>query len=291
MVAKKAVYPSELPKPKLTVSRSDATSKIQKQIDLGQAHEEAVIGSAADLDHASGEKRSWHDYNKELLGTIFDNIKISKEYESSSHGAIFSMGNRGFYEKVDDYRESVRYKLKALQSILRRIELFEEPHKDANLPAVIETPVIGSDKNVFIVHGHDEELKEKTARLVSDLGLSPIILHEQVNSGLTLIEKLEINAERSTFAIILLTPDDTGYSVADGQKKAEKRARQNVILELGYFIGKFGRSRTSAVYKGLKAPSDFDGIVYISYDDEGAWRYKIAKELKAAGYDINMNNL
>lgn len=290
MVAKKALSTTELPKPKLNVKRDEAREKIEKRIDLGRELEEKPIASNTDLSKAKESRRIWHDYNKELLGTIFSNEKIAREYQSSSHGAVFMVGSRSFYQEVDDYRESVQYKLAALTSILERLELFDQP-TDLEVAALpIRTPLEGSEKNIFIVHGHDETLKEKVARLVSDLGLKPVILHEQPNKGETVIEKLESNASRSTFAIILLTPDDFGYSSVDGPNKVSSRARQNVILELGYFIGKLGRSRTCAIYRDMEIPSDFNGVVYVPYDD-GAWRYNVAKELKAAGYSIDMNNL
>ncbi|QQS20413.1 nucleotide-binding protein [Candidatus Saccharibacteria bacterium] len=187
----------------------------------------------------------------------------------------------------------MQYKLNSLQSIVGRLELFPETvpsHTSQSQPTITKLAE-GSEANIFIVHGHDNELKEQTARLVSDLGLKPIILHEQENKGQTLIEKLESNANKSSFAIVLLTPDDYGYSVEDGLEKARPRARQNVVLELGYFIGKLGRSRTCALYKGVDAPTDFDGVVYTPADEAQAWRYTVAKELKAAGYKIDMNKL
>jgi len=104
--------------------------------------------------------------------------------------------------------------------------------------------VTESDRNppgnkVFIAHGHDEVAKQIVARFVSQLDLEPIILHEQPNCGRTIIEKLEAHT-LVDFAVVLLTPDDVGYP-ADDATKQSKRARQNVILELGLFLGVLGR--------------------------------------------------
>ena len=137
-------------------------------------------------------------------------------------------------------------------------------------------------RRVFIVHGHDEAAKQSMARFLEQLKLEPIILHEQPNLGRTIIEKIEDHSDVG-FAIVLLTPDDEAVT-PNGN---ERRARQNVILELGYFIGHLGRGRVAALKKGdIELPSDIIGVVYTDFDDRGAWRYDLAKELRGAGYPI-----
>lgn len=145
-------------------------------------------------------------------------------------------------------------------------------------------------KRVFIVHGHDTEVKETVARFLDRLGLEPIILHEQPSSGLTVIEKFEAFANVG-FAVVLLTPDDVGAMAAD-QTSLKKRARQNVILELGYFLGKLSRKRVCALYKkDIEIPSDYQGVLYVEFDPAGAWRTKVAQELVEAGFSINLDAL
>jgi predicted nucleotide-binding protein len=141
-------------------------------------------------------------------------------------------------------------------------------------------------KKVFVVHGHDDGAKETVARFIERLGLEAIILHEHPNSGNTLIEKFEVFADVG-FAVVLLTPDDF---VPNGKKPfgVEARARQNVVFELGYFVGKLTRHRVCALYKpDVEMPSDFHGVVYVELDDNGAWRIKLAKELSAARVPID----
>ncbi len=109
-----------------------------------------------------------------------------------------------------------------------------------------------------------------------------MILHEQPNRGQTIIEKFEQHSDVG-FAVVLLTPDDIGAAV-QAPDKTKKRVRQNVILELGYFIGKLGRKRVCSLYvEGVELPSDIHGVLYISYDRNGKWRSKLAKEIQAAG--------
>ena len=146
------------------------------------------------------------------------------------------------------------------------------------------------DKKVFVVHGHDMTVKESSARFLEKLGLDAIILHEQANSGQTVIEKFEMFSDVG-FAVILLTPDDLGHPVNDAAK-IKPRARQNVILELGYFLGKLGRNRVAALCAdGVEIPSDYQGVVYIELDKGGAWRTKLAQELIMAGMSINLSGL
>lgn len=146
---------------------------------------------------------------------------------------------------------------------------------------------LGSNK-IFIVHGHDGGIKETVARFISQLGLESVILHEQPSQGRTIIEKFEDHSDVG-YAIALITPDDVGSSIKEPEN-TRQRARQNVIFEFGYFIGKLGRHRVTALVKGdIEVPSDYSGVLYIPVDEAGAWRSRLIKELKSVGYDIDAN--
>lgn len=119
----------------------------------------------------------------------------------------------------------------------------------------------------FIVHGHDEKTKLEVKNFLQNtLGLEePIILHEQPSVGRTLVEKLEDLAASADLAFVVLTPDDHFAEAGDGDIGCG-RARQNVILELGFFLGVFGRrsGRVFLLYKGpLDLPSDLSGVIYL----------------------------
>jgi predicted nucleotide-binding protein len=140
----------------------------------------------------------------------------------------------------------------------------------------------------FVVHGHDQSAKESVARFLERLGIEAVILHEQATGGRTIVEKLEHYSDVA-FAVVLLTPDDVGGVKDAAPDKLESRARQNVILELGYFVGKLSRKHVCALYKGpLELPSDYFGVGYVSLDDTG-WRIELGKELRAAGFKVDMN--
>ena len=142
---------------------------------------------------------------------------------------------------------------------------------------------------VFVVHGHDEEMKHSVARIVSTLKLDPIILHEQPNKGKTIIEKFESESDLG-FAIVLMSPDDIAYPATGTPDDAKPRARQNVVLELGYFVGKLGRDRVMALKRGdVDVPTDLSGVVYTKYDKSGNWRLELVRELKACGYSVDAN--
>ena len=147
---------------------------------------------------------------------------------------------------------------------------------------------------IFVVHGHDEGMKEAVARTLKNIGLEPIILHEQANRGKTIIEKFETCSENVSFAVVLLSPDDKGYKADQEPESASYRARQNVILELGYFLGKLGRENVCALLKteeNFEFPSDIFGSLYTPYDSNSGWKLALAKELKVAGYDIDFGKL
>jgi predicted nucleotide-binding protein len=139
---------------------------------------------------------------------------------------------------------------------------------------------------VFVVHGHNDEMKQSVARTLEKLGLKPIILHEQPNQGRTVMEKF-IDYTDVGFAVVLLSPDDLAYSKEKSHKEATTRARQNVIFELGFFLGKLGRTHVAALYQKddkFELPSDYSGVLYIPYDTVGHWRYQLAGKLQACGY-------
>ena len=146
-----------------------------------------------------------------------------------------------------------------------------------------------SYNKVFIVHGHNEEVKLRTARFVEKLGFKAVILHEQASRGKTIIEKIEHYTDVN-FAIVLYTPDDLGNT--NEQAKAgelNSRARQNVIFEHGYLMAKIGRENVVALVSDrLELPNDISGVVYVS---DANWEMDIAKEMKSTGYDVDFNKL
>lgn len=141
-----------------------------------------------------------------------------------------------------------------------------------------------NNSQVFIVYGHDEIAKFDVANFVTDLKLEPIILHMQASSGRTIIEKIEYYSNVG-FGIVLYTPCDIGQKA--GGLTARYRARQNVVFEHGYLIGKLGRPRVTAIVKGaVETPNDISGVVYVGMDSAGGWQEQLKIEMRDAGYHV-----
>lgn len=174
-----------------------------------------------------------------------------------------------------------------LRSSLAELELMQAGAETQSRTDGSEIDVKKDTRNIFLVHGHDEAVTSAVARFLERLDLHPIILHEQPNLGRTIIEKFEAHADVG-FAVVLLTPDDVGGLASTG--KLNPRARQNVILELGYFIGKLGRAKVCALYaEGVEIPSDIHGVLFVPYDAGGGWRLRLANEIRAAGISVDLN--
>ena len=186
------------------------------------------------------------------------------------------------------YKKGLERAVVILQSIRKEVADYFVDESEVEQPNNSQCCI--NTKRVFVVHGHDETLREKVARTLEKLGLLPIILREQPNEGQTLIEKFESKADVG-FAVVLLTPDDIGYD-KNNPNEAAGRARQNVVLELGYFVGRIGRKRVMAIrHPDVELPGDVFGLVYTDSQDEHGWKVELVRELKAAGYSVDANKL
>lgn len=175
--------------------------------------------------------------------------------------------------------------LSHIKSIFEKAQISK--HADQTI-GLINKPTIVRKNEVFIVHGHDELAKVEVARFIEKLGFTPIILHEQASSGKTIIEKIE-EYSNVGFGIVLYTPCDIGGT---SQNALKNRARQNVVFEHGYLIGKIGRKNVCALVKGeIETPNDISGVVYVGMDASKGWQMGVAKELKSSGYNVDMNIL
>jgi predicted nucleotide-binding protein len=268
--------------PALRVPRAEAAEKIQAQINEGEALLAQQPRSEPELDRVKEERRIWSDYNRELLVRLFTSSAVAEEYSAFVGGAL-SM-RPSFSELVEYWRNDVQRSLTRLRSIYRRLELFPAPNSAASEPRRVADRGTG----VFIVHGSNNEAKETVARFLERLQLTVTILHEQPDKGRTIIEKFEDNASVG-YAVVLLTADDVGARRTT-PNDLQPRARQNVLLELGYFLGTLGRTHVCALREeGVEIPSDLSGVLYVPFDAAGAWKLRLATEIKAAGINVDLN--
>ncbi|MCY3870191.1 MAG: nucleotide-binding protein [Gemmatimonadetes bacterium] len=239
---------------------------------------------------SSPEFQKW-DRNTEIAiaNTFGENSRHVSDFTSISYVPPIATSGMTGSDYHGWYISGLEQATSVLQSMIEEVEEYWE---DDSLAAGVSTSDNKTSpehlRDVFIIHGRDDGTKEIVARFIERLGLKPIILHEEPNQGQTIIEKFEQHAEVA-FAIALLTPDDTG-GLADKEQPHKPRARQNVIFEFGYFMGKLGRQRVCALKKeNVETPSDYDGVLYIPFDESGAWRMKLVGELKTAGLDVDAN--
>jgi len=125
----------------------------------------------------------------------------------------------------------------------------------------IEAPAaITGKKQIFIVHGHDTEARDQLELALHRLELKPFILMNTSGEGKTIIEALEGQIGKgysAGFGIVLMTPDDRGYAIANGEEEIKPRARQNVVLETGMLLSSLTRKRMAIIVKDyLEIPSD-----------------------------------
>lgn len=241
--------------------------------------------NCSEMHEAQSNFSYWDHEVSQWLDEGFPNSGLSADWSSQPAVSFYA----GRYELDDphiwsQFHSSIRHRLKWISMIPRH----------GSLPKPItngkQVPELASSRKIFVVHGHNDGIRESVARTLSKLDLEPVILHEQTNNGQTIIEKFENHADVA-FAVVLLTADDVGSAKSDPDAKLS-RARQNVIFEHGYFIGKLGRKRVCALYEdGVELPSDLSGVVYVLIDRHAAWQITLAKEIKAAGVHIDLNKL
>ena len=213
-------------------------------------------------------------------------------YKWAAHlrsGGMF-LGRGPSIEAVQQEVEEGRQKaIATLEEIILRFneELELAPPESEPRPQATRTGAESS--RVFVVHGHEDGPREAVARFLQKIDFEPIILHEQANRGRTVIEKVEAHGD-VIFAVVLLTPDDDGCLRGE---TAQPRPRQNVLLELGYFIGRLGRDHVCALKIGeMELPSDFGGVVWVPFDAAtGGWKLVLARELRDLGFDVDGNKV
>ena len=250
-----------------------------------------------------GKKPSpaWNTWAARIEQLLTRSVKPNGEpfvYLASAKDARIQ-GN--YRDQFDQAKAGYMGALESLKKLLTEGDIFGElltPPSSSDLPELPSRMVRGgrsvNSKKVFVVHGHDHELKIELEVFLARIGLLPVVLHREVDGGKTLIEKFESNSDVA-FVFILLTPDDIAFAAEeqtldDSKRSKEFRARQNVIFEFGYFVAKLGRQRVCALLKGNVAiPSDLTGLIYKTVEtDVEAIGFALLKELKAAGLQLEL---
>lgn len=243
--------------------------RLTRNIDLN-----AFLAKSEDTESsmAGSAVLQWPDEQREILGLKV--LLIGKMSADDSFALNFC--HTFFYDRK--IIESVRkFTSSFLVPFVRDYQHYVENEHDPE--PVVFRPV---SRKVFIVHGHDNDALQSVARFISRIGLEEIILSERPDGSRTIIEKFEAESGDVSFAIVLMTPDDSGNALA--AESIRLRARQNVLYELGYFAGKLGRGKVLVLKKGdIEIPSDLAGVLYTELDEHGGWKRKLLSELAYAG--------
>ena len=248
-----------------------------------------AISELEQLQRDSPEFRKWHrDTEVAITNTFGTESRHIQDFTRIIYVGPISWGRTTpDSERQKAYVRGLDSAASVLESMIDEIEEYWEDENQTPPSSAAQENERTNTKEVFVVHGRDNEAKETVARFLTKLSLTPVILHEQPNQGRTILEKFEQHVQVG-FAVALLTPDDVG-ALQDSSNDLKPRARQNVVFELGYFLGRLGRERVCALTKGnVELPSDYDGVVYISLDD-GGWKMDLIRELKNAGFDVDAN--
>lgn len=204
---------------------------------------------------------------------LYQYIPEQHFYDSDISGETLKQNLLKLVSKMKSFQRTNGYKMEKKKETVKKIS--EEKHAMSN--------------KVFIVHGHDELAVQEMARTLEKWGFKAIILHEQADMGLTIIEKIEKYTDVD-YAVVLYTECDYGRAKEASVDDEKYRARQNVVFEHGYLISKLHRGHVCALVKGdVETPGDISGVVYVPMDDNGAWKMALAKNMKAAGINIDMD--
>ncbi len=267
--------------PRLQVARAEARRSLDERIEIGQQMLDRPVNSAQGIDELKNDFRTWHDYNERLLQRLFTTTALADEYMPVM---FMSGGSPDPQRRLQSVRYDIEHQKQKLVSIANRLDLYDEPSRVGSEAG--RTSTMPRGQTVFVVHGHDDVRKLEVAHFIERVtGRRPTILHEQSNRGRTVIEKLEDHAAEAGFAVVLLTGDDVG---GVDKVSLRPRARQNVVMELGLFMGLLGRSGVVApCEEGVERPSDIDGVLYLSFAED--WQLKLAQEMKAAKINLDLN--
>ncbi len=274
-------------RPQLLVPRAEFEQQLTERIDLGKALLDVEITARVIYEEVRGDYRLWNEYNATLIESAFTTSEEADTYRWWLGIAVGTAND--LPQQIDDLTGDIEERIGRLKSLRGRLGLFAEM---STLAAPTRpTKPAPTEQAIFLVHGREDAAKHGVARFVQIVtGITPIILAEQPNLGQTIIEKFERHALRVSFAIVLLTADDEGG--LKGAHDLKPRARQNVVLELGWFIGAIKRENVAILCEpGIELPSDTLGLAYISLTRDDGWKLQLAKEMRSSGLSVDPSKL
>lgn len=281
-----------MPNVTLVVRAGDLERRLNQQAEVGEKLLELPCSTDDDARELKRRYFEWNDYNIAMLNGAFESsgwmtVTPAGDYNGAGIQIVDLMLTRATpgipAERIGAVMDAIRAKVGVLRSIGQRLDVYPVKHR---------SEILATDKTgeaIFIVHGHALLAREEVRRFLERATSRQIIvLEDEANQGRDVLGKLLDSAKQAAYAVVLLTADDEGR-VAGSSGEWSPRARQNVVLELGLFLGLLGRDKVAALHAPtVEIPSDFLGVVYIKLDD-GGWKMKLATELKNAGIEVDLN--
>ena len=266
-------------------------AQVRTQIEEAVASAAKIESDGQDIAVVLSAYETWDKRNEILLERAFEKHGFldtsPKDDYSSAIGLTYGFGP-AFADDVtaEGLVSDVRVKVGRLKQILATLDAYGDGS------ASVSDGDDAAANTVFVVHGRPPAPRMEVELLIGKATkLEPVILTDQVNKGATLIEKLEEHLSGTSFAVIIMTADDLGQLNSEGEIPAP-RARQNVVLELGFAMGALGRRKVAILHEeGIELPSDISGVAYYPLDSGGAWKPRLLGELKAAGIEVDANVL
>lgn len=276
-----------------SVELSRPASELRIQLAAAKADGEAILNATPKESGGLAVFRSRYlSWESKTSAVLENGFKVSGTLTSSPKGEFTATAAALLdlkvasttipWDRLPEVVTDIREKIRVLDSIEDRLDVYQYT------PMTPSPSQPAADAPIFLVHGHDLARRETVRHFLSTVtDRDIIVLANQPNRGQDLLGKLLSHAQQAAFAVVLLTPDDEGKPRESENNRA--RARQNVVFELGLFIGILGRDRVAALnHPSVEIPTDFSGVAYISIEGEG-WQIELARELKAAGIDVSLD--
>jgi predicted nucleotide-binding protein len=235
--------------------------------------------------------------------SAFNDSLIYLEKESNDETLVIATVKGYLNIKKEAFLTGIKYKITkgALQSTLitissnrknltpllnQRSTIWEEENPEFFLSSSENYIRDWAKEKIFIIHGKDRIQPLLLNKFLNKHKIDAIIFDDLTDKGKTIMEQIEQIRNNVSFAFAILTPDDLGCAKEDIEKITsglkppakealnkvleilQRRTRQNVLFELGLFIGALGRENVCFLkQKSINdLPSDLDGVLCKYFD-------------------------
>lgn len=230
----------------------------------------------------------WNSYEKYVTeyNRLLNDVQSLGFYKSLKPVEPVPFSDQSFKSEFSDIEKAkLREVANASSALLKKVKLLLSPPSETKLNNKVRS------NKVFVVYGKEDETSSDVIQTLQKLELEPITLHDEPNSQNSTLGKIE-DYPHVSFAVVVLSPDDLAHPMEEPSESAKYRASQNVILELGYFLGKLGKQNVVAIYnkkENFKVPTDITGVIWIEH--KTGWYFQLIRELKECNFDVDANKL